>query len=441
MEKSGNTAPPATPDLLIDSVPLTEEARTQPGAEDRFAAVDQHGRLVLPEPVAHRFGMVPGERVYFDVAENSIRLRRPLSNLARIYVEPTNRCNMDCEMCQRRTWSDGPGDMSPEVFERILQGVGACDPRPTVVLGGFGEPLMHGDVMGLIERCKALGSAVELISNGLLLNEDRVQSLRRLELDRLWLSVDGFSDGCHGHPMSAEAHGRLIEMVRRLNPIHYFALNNRPRLGLVFVAMKENVHELPGVLDLARKLYADRVLVSNLLPYTPEMSDEILYRRSIWNIDSGYLRVKMPRTDLSERAMQYLGEAMRHQDSTDLLDREYEEPFNTCPFMKSGSLAIRWDGGVSPCLPLLHSHVSHKGSVELRNRECLFGSLSDRALLEIWQDQEYADFRKRVTEFEFPPCVSCASCDLSGDNEEDCLGNPFPTCGDCLWAQGLILCP
>ncbi len=26
-------------------------------------------------------------------------------------------------------------------------------------------------------------------------------------------------------------------------------------------------------------------------------------------------------------------------------------------------------------------------------------------------------------------------------NEEDCFGNTFPTCGGCLWAQGVIRCP
>jgi len=26
-------------------------------------------------------------------------------------------------------------------------------------------------------------------------------------------------------------------------------------------------------------------------------------------------------------------------------------------------------------------------------------------------------------------------------NEEDCFANPFPTCGGCLWAMGVIQCP
>ena len=39
------------------------------------------------------------------------------------------------------------------------------------------------------------------------------------------------------------------------------------------------------------------------------------------------------------------------------------------------------------------------------------------------------------------PCTFCGGCDCSLANEEDCFGNPFPTCGGCLWAQGIIRCP
>jgi hypothetical protein len=30
---------------------------------------------------------------------------------------------------------------------------------------------------------------------------------------------------------------------------------------------------------------------------------------------------------------------------------------------------------------------------------------------------------------------------MSEANEEDCFGNGFPTCGGCLWAQGVLQCP
>jgi MoaA/NifB/PqqE/SkfB family radical SAM enzyme len=408
---------------------------------ERFATVDEQGRLVLPAAVARQFGFVPGEQVYLDLAEHTVRLHRPLSNLARIYLEPTTRCNMDCEMCQRQGWPEGTGDMTPEIFARILESIEACQPPPTVVLGGFGEPLLHGRTMAFIEQCKERGAGVELITNGLLLDADRIQILRRLKLDRLWLSVDGGAPGAHGHCMRQETLAELVQTLWRMNTVHHFPLGNRLRLGLVFVAMKDNLHELPRVLELARQLEADKLLISNLLPYAAEMTGEILYKRSSWNMGSGILQVRIPRMDSGEKVASLLGQAVRSRGIVDLLDREYEEPFNTCPFVNTGSVSIRWDGGVSPCLPLLHTHVSFLGEVARQNRECLFGSLRDQSLLEIWKRPEYVEFRKSVYQFDFPPCVSCGTCELAEHNEEDCFGNPFPTCGGCLWAQGFIICP
>jgi hypothetical protein len=46
-----------------------------------------------------------------------------------------------------------------------------------------------------------------------------------------------------------------------------------------------------------------------------------------------------------------------------------------------------------------------------------------------------------VLNFEFSPCTLCDGCILSEKNEEDCYGNAFPTCGGCLWAQGIVQCP
>ncbi|MEX0973885.1 MAG: hypothetical protein WD024_00830 [Bacillota bacterium] len=31
--------------------------------------------------------------------------------------------------------------------------------------------------------------------------------------------------------------------------------------------------------------------------------------------------------------------------------------------------------------------------------------------------------------------------EYSEKNQEDCTGNKFPTCGGCIWAQGVIQCP
>ena len=60
---------------------------------------------------------------------------------------------------------------------------------------------------------------------------------------------------------------------------------------------------------------------------------------------------------------------------------------------------------------------------------------------DIWNSLEYADFRRRVRSFEFSPCVQCGGCDNREDNILDCLGNMKPTCGACLWSEGIVSCP
>ena len=57
-----------------------------------------------------------------------------------------------------------------------------------------------------------------------------------------------------------------------------------PQLGIVFVAMKRNISDLPAVFRMANHLGALNFLVTNVLPYTVEAQDEILYSRALNDI-------------------------------------------------------------------------------------------------------------------------------------------------------------
>jgi hypothetical protein len=60
---------------------------------------------------------------------------------------------------------------------------------------------------------------------------------------------------------------------------------------------------------------------------------------------------------------------------------------------------------------------------------------------DIWSKPEYLALRGRLQAFDFSPCTLCGGCDYFESNEEDCIGSPFPACGGCLWAQGIVQCP
>jgi len=65
------------------------------------------------------------------------------------------------------------------------------------------------------------------------------------------------------------------------NGAGYFDLMLKPQIGIVFVAMKRNIADFPAVLSLADRLGALHFLATNVLPYTPEMQEEILYSHAI----------------------------------------------------------------------------------------------------------------------------------------------------------------
>jgi radical SAM protein with 4Fe4S-binding SPASM domain len=112
-----------------------------------------------------------------------------------------------------------------------------------------------------------------------------------------------------------------------------------------------------------------------------------------------------------------------------------------CPFIASGSTAIAWDGNLSPCLALVHNHYSYLGKFKRALRRYVVGNIREHDLPDLWNQPDYIQFRERVQRFDFPPCTACGGCEMIPGNLEDCYGNPFPTCGGCLWAQGIVQCP
>jgi len=114
---------------------------------------------------------------------------------------------------------------------------------------------------------------------------------------------------------------------------------------------------------------------------------------------------------------------------------------NFCPFIEDKVSFVRFDGGVFPCMQLLHNSYTYLYTEKRKIYSKSFGSILNKSLDDIWNDTEYVEFRKKVSDFEFPCCTICLGCEDRLENKKDCMYNDTPTCGGCLWAQGIIRCP
>ena len=412
----------------------------------KWAQVEADGRLSLPAEFACKFGMTPSTRVRLDERANGFWLRRPVTQLAKVYIEPTSLCNLACRTCIRNIWTEKLGDMKDDVFQRIVEGIRALPSPPAVTFGGFGEPLAHRRIAEMVAQVRPFAETVELITNGTLLTPQLSRQLIDAGLDLLWVSLDGVTPDSYADIRSGGIFASVLENIANFHKIRRSAQKERPGVGIAFVAMRRNIADLPELLRLSTTLGISRYLVTNVVPYTEEMCAEVLYSRSIQFIPcppSKWIpQINIPHMDVDNTTREPLERLFRNGHLINLSGDSLAEAIGRCPFVSQGVTAITWDGNLSPCLPLMHDHNSYIERDRKRfSRRYVVGNLMEHSLTELWTDPEYLRFRENVQGFDYAPCLTCGGCDLSEANEEDCFGNKFPTCGGCLWSQGVIQCP
>lgn len=352
-----------------------------------------------------------------------IRLVPLLDDVEKIYIEITSKCNFDCVTCIRNIWQEETGQMKESMLNNIIDQLAKLPNVKTVHFGGFGEPLTYPNMLEVIEKVKAMGIKVEMVTNGSLLTDSVRDALIDLKLDKLFVSIDGtqekFADIRKG--------GEYDDVINNLHALVDSKKQQRSRypiISLVFVAMKKNITHLPKLKQIANDLGVYEILVTNVMPYTHHLKDEIIYdiddtipllggNDSLWTM----LRASLPPMKL--------------------------RTYRNCKFITDKALCITWQGDVSPCYPLMHSHKCFVYNREKRVYKKSFGNIYNETISGIWTKPDYARFRSHLLNNEYPSCTDCKyldGCSYTDDNEADCWGNS-PSCADCLWSREMIVCP
>jgi len=280
----------------------------------------------------------------------------------------------------------------------------------------------------MIEAVRKRDIAVTVGSNGILLNADMARELVRLGVDRCVVSVDGVRPETYANIRGATL-SHVLDNIRILNEVKRQLGSLTPALGIEFVVLQSNVTELGELTRLASRLNANRVLVTNVLPYTKEMYGETLY---------GY----EPREPFRAGGWPVKTDAWVMWGTLELPHMHWGAERH-CRFVQDRAMVVGSDGGVSPCYALLHnySYWAVDGRKKTVSRYVL-GNVNTESLTDIWMSEDYVRFRGEVRAFHFPSCPDCDlrdSCDLREHNE-GCWGWN-PSCADCLWAQSIIRCP
>src|SRR5271165_655728 len=139
----------------------------------KFRRETVRGRLVAAGRKAREYAMVA-------------RALASTSHPVLAQIVPARYCNLSCAYCNEYDKVSKPVELN-EMYRRIDH-LGRLGTAMIGISGG--EPLTHPELDDIIRRMRGTGAIAGMITNGYLLNMDRIERLNRAGLDHMQISID-----------------------------------------------------------------------------------------------------------------------------------------------------------------------------------------------------------------------------------------------------------
>ena len=323
------------------------------------ARVLDDGTVELGADAMRSLGVEPGDQFEMIHGANGLTLVPGDVPPRKLYVELTTECNLDCAMCIRHSWEEPGGTMTQATFEALLSQMPGLPSLDTVNFSGSGEPLLHPLFYGFVANAKAVGLTVETVTNGLLLDRAVCENAVELKLDRLIVSIDGV-DAPSSQLLHSADHGTVRGNLALLRQLKAARRRREPEVTIEFVATRRNIGQLPAVRRLAVELGFASIMVTNVVPHTRELAEQVLYEHWATTPNRNMALPLAPAIELppmDPEIADALKDLLKSGALVSVNGNRLHGDGPRCRFVTEGRLAVRWDGCVSPCLPLLHSHT------------------------------------------------------------------------------------
>lgn len=344
-------------------------------------------------------------------------------SIRKVYLELTQRCNLNCISCFRQNWEFPQTQMTQEIFERCLSSLNRIPTLEEIVLGGIGEPTMHPHFK---EWSKRLPNVRLTVTSNAFFWDDEMIELLAERFSRIVVSVDGLEPTFY---KIRSFDFRVLERnVKRLVDARKALGQHEPFLIAQIVISELNVDEIEILIPKLAKLGFMKVILSNLLPQNEADKDLILYK----------LHENQRLKDLRNK---WLNKALSNQIQIKFPAIQLKTE-RKCIFVYDGTLTINSDGNIAPCYRFAHPSVEYVFGRRKTVYPYHYGNVGDQSIETIWNSKAYTDLRLQNLRNRFPSCPDCDMvdcCDYINNSLCDCKGQN-PSCADCLWTRDFIQC-
>jgi MoaA/NifB/PqqE/SkfB family radical SAM enzyme len=313
---------------------------------------------------------------------NRLKKDRKKKRFGAWQIEITTRCSLQCTMCIKTACKEWHRkDMSVNDFGKI--GPYLHDVK-NVVLEGWGESLLHKNLVDFICLAKTAGAEVGFVTSGMGLTPDYAHRIVDAGVDFMGFSLSGATAKTHNTIRVNSDFDALISSMENIKQLSLKSPLKKPKLHIVFLMLKDNIHEIPMLLDLAHKIGINEIVLLNIIQVTSWMQD----RHKIFTCEEG---------SLYKDAIKEAADKARKLKMSLSLPAVFPQNVAVCSENPLNNLYISVDGEVSPCVflnpPVTSPFMRIYCGTEYPAFPVSFGNIFNEPFKQIWEKKEYQEFR------------------------------------------------
>lgn len=323
----------------------------------------------------------------------------------RYFFELTYRCNLNCPYCY--VGDDRKKDeLSTQQWFDIIDQI----PWYSFVTLVGGEPLIRKDFIPILEKtAKKTFGKLNVVTNGILINEEIIDAFIRTKMMLLSVSLDGFGETHNKNRAQSGIYDKIISNLEMLN-----TKKNRPLVDIKTLVLENNLDDLPKLYKLCDEMNFNFLSISFLRnndlkqnSILKESFSEEFYAQKYpikpyFDVEH-FKEIYKEIESLSKKSKVQIRYSPKFENAPNPL-KKIEEFFNT-----PEQTAI--DKIYKPCkYPFANMMINPQGDVY----PCLslkIGNIKDRKIKDLFNQPQYCCFRKNLHHSKvFESCQMC--CEL-----------------------------
>src|SRR5258708_11788718 len=287
-----------------------------------------------------------------------------------ISFEPTTSCNLRCPECPSglRAFTRQTGMLKKDFFTDTIDQL--SKELLYLIFYFQGEPYLTPSFLDMVSYASGKGIYTATSTNAHYLTDQHAKRTVESGLDRLIISIDGTTQDVYEQYRVGGKLEKVLEGARNIVKWKKELKSRTPFLFFQFLVVKPNEHQLDEVRRLAREIGVDEVRVK-----TAQVYDYKNDTNQLIPTNGKYSHYRKYRNGEYEIRNSLDNHCLRHSDAT----------------------VITWGDLVRPCC--FDKDAQHQ-----------FGDLKGRPFKEIWNNEQYEDFRRKVLQSRknIDICTNCS---------------------------------